>query len=202
MEHSSSTDESKRGPTRRAVARGVAWSVPVLLMSAPVPAFAASIDAPVISIGGACKLPGASCSGVFTKGYAFEVTVTNSTPDTIYLYNQPEYQIVVTDDSADIDLFFQAAVDSLTGVVVGFPATLAPGESVTVILNAGSNGNSGNVADIAGSITVPWGNTPTPPDPNDPPPVVAHFTAPGTPPIQSSECTLVLPPNCGVTRPK
>ncbi|GLI28536.1 hypothetical protein ARHIZOSPH14_27780 [Agromyces rhizosphaerae] len=163
---------------------------------ASVPSYAASVGPPIISVGGACKLPGASCSDVFTNGYVFEVSVTNTTNETIWLYNQPGYMIVVTDDSPDIDLFFQAAVNGVTGLVVTFPAELTPGASVTVILNAGSNGDAGNIADIQGTISVPWGNTPGPTDPV-PPPAVAGFTAPGTPPIQSPDCSITLPPNCG-----
>ncbi|BDZ63315.1 hypothetical protein [Agromyces mangrovi Wang et al. 2018] len=174
----------------------MAWSAPAILLAASVPAYAASVGPPTIIIGGACKLPGASCSDAFTKGYVFEVSVTNTTNQTIWLYNEPGAAIVVTDDSPDIDLFFQAAVNATTGVVVSFPAELAPGESVTVILNAGSNGDSGNIADINGTISVPWGNMPTPPDPANPP-VVAGFTAPGTPPIQNPDCSITLPPNCG-----
>ena len=60
---------------RRTVAKGAAWSVPVIAVGAAAPAMAVSSSTPTGEALGACKLPGASCNNVFTKGYAFLVTV-------------------------------------------------------------------------------------------------------------------------------
>lgn len=62
--------------SRRTVARGVAWTAPVVAVATAAPAFAASSGTVTFtSLGIACKLPGASCqndTGV-TKGYVVRV---------------------------------------------------------------------------------------------------------------------------------
>lgn len=50
--------------SRRTVVRGAAWSVPVIAIAGPVPAFAASLRCHPVA---ECKQPGA---GQFTKDYA------------------------------------------------------------------------------------------------------------------------------------
>ena len=112
-----------------------------------------------------------------------------------YLYNQAGFLITFTDTNPDITLFFQAAVDG-NGDVITFPYALADGASISVVMNAGENGNSANQS-LTGSISMPWGHTPTPPDPDNHPPAVDDFSFASTPPIQNPDCTVVLPPNCG-----
>lgn len=58
-------------PDRRTVVRGVAWTVPVVAVSATAPAFATSPTPPNFGKLTACKIPGAS--GDLTKGYKFTV---------------------------------------------------------------------------------------------------------------------------------
>lgn len=71
--------------SRRTVVRGAAWSVPVIAMVAPVPAFAASY--PPIIISGyteAAKCPGQSAGGnenEFTYIFTFTTDSNNVTPD-------------------------------------------------------------------------------------------------------------------------
>jgi hypothetical protein len=74
---SSGADPTKPpGIKRRTVAGAAAWSVPTIAVAAATPATAAS-GVPVIAISGlGCKLPGNSQSTY--KGYAFLLTVTNS----------------------------------------------------------------------------------------------------------------------------
>ncbi|WP_448811688.1 hypothetical protein [Agromyces bauzanensis] len=193
----SDLEEPKTGVTRRTVAKAMAWSVPAVALAVPAPAYAASGGPPTVSVGDACKLPGNACGTLFVKGYLFEVTITNNTGKDIYLYDQAGYEILITEDSPDIDLFFQAAVDSTTGDPITFPYLLADGASITIILNAGENGNSQNVQDLSGTISIPWGHTPTPPDPDNHPPAVDDFSYASTPPYQNPACQLTLPPNCG-----
>ena len=193
----SDLEEPKAGVSRRTVAKAMAWSVPAVALAVPAPAYAASGGPPTIIVGDACKLPGNACGNVFVKGYLFEVTITNNTGKDIYLYNQAGFEILITEDSDDIDLFFQAAIDANTGDPITFPFLLEDGDSLFIILNAGENGNSQNVQDLTGTISIPWGHTPTPPDPDNHPPAVDDFFSASTPPYQNPACQLVLPPDCG-----
>ena len=192
----SDLEEPKTGVSRRTVAKAMAWSVPAIALAVPAPAYAASGGPPTITVGDACKLPGNSCGNVFVKGYVFDVTITNNTGKDIYLYNQAGFQITFTEDNPDITLFFQAAIDASTGDVITFPYLLADGDSVALIFNAGENGNSANTS-LNGSVSVPWGHTPTPPDPDNHPPAVDDFSFADTPPIQNPGCGVILPPDCG-----
>ena len=142
--------------SRRAVAKGLAWSVPAVVTARAAPALAASSEPPAGVAGAGCKLSGSSCAGVFVKGYVFEVTLTNTTGETIFLYNQPGFVITITENNASIDLVFQAAVDATTGQVIRFPYEMPSGSSLTILLNAGENGTSADQP-IAGSIFFPWG---------------------------------------------
>lgn len=102
---------------------------------------------------------------------------------------------MVENVNPDISLTFQAAVDSNGNVVLSptvttylFPA----GTSVTVILNAGTNDNSAQ-SEIGGTVSFPWGHNPTPPDPDNHPPLVIPFYAAVTPPEQNPDCTVDVP---------
>ena len=71
--------------SRRTVVRGAAWSVPVIAVAAPIPAFAASYP-PVIITGytEAGKCPGKSAGGndnEFTYIFTFTTTTPNVTAD-------------------------------------------------------------------------------------------------------------------------
>lgn len=71
--------------SRRTVVRGAAWSVPVIAVAAPIPAFAASFP-PVIITGytEAAKCPGRSAGGnenEFTYIFTFTTTSNNVTPE-------------------------------------------------------------------------------------------------------------------------
>ena len=192
----SDLEEQKTGVSRRTVAKAMAWSVPAIALAVPAPAYAASGGPPTIVVGDACKLPGNSCGNVFVKGYVFDVTITNNTGKTIFLYNQAGFPITFTDDNPDITLFFQAAIDAVTGDVLTFPVELSDGETIAIIMNAGENGNSANTS-LNGSVSIPWGHTPTPPDPDNHPPAVDDFSFADTPPIQNPGCGVILPPDCG-----
>jgi hypothetical protein len=69
-------DTEPRGISRRTVAIGAAWAVPVIALATASPAFAASNG--IISLSGTgCKLPGNSQS--VYKGYVFNMTASNTT---------------------------------------------------------------------------------------------------------------------------
>ena len=61
--------------SRRAVAKGVQWAVPVIAAAAPAPAFAASGGPILTGNGAACKLPGNSQERF--KGYALGFSARN-----------------------------------------------------------------------------------------------------------------------------
>ncbi|MDO5681269.1 MAG: hypothetical protein Q4G46_00375 [Propionibacteriaceae bacterium] len=73
--------DNKPSISRRTLAKGAAWAVPVIALSSQAPAFAASPGEVYFqSLGIACKLPGASCEkdvGI-TKGYIIRVDVCSS----------------------------------------------------------------------------------------------------------------------------
>jgi hypothetical protein len=67
-------DHGSHGISRRTVAKGMAWAVPVIAVAAAVPAYAAS--QPILqATGEGCKLPGSS--GNLYKGYAIGFTANN-----------------------------------------------------------------------------------------------------------------------------
>lgn len=197
----------ERRISRRTIAKGAAWAVPVVPLVVATPAYASSGGGPTVELGDACKLPGNSCGNVFVKGYVFDVSICNTTDKPIYLYDETGFEIGVTDDSDDIDLFFQAAVyttdpdgqgDIEVGDVATFPVLLEPSACIALVLNAGENGNSANVQDLTVTISVPWGHTEDPTlEPDDHDPIEASATYPSTVPIQNPACQVVLPPNCG-----
>ena len=110
--------------SRRSVARGAAWSVPLVALSVAAPAFAASgatVRATSITV---CQ-----CTGQGTKKYALTVTFTNSTTSLVNLTN-----VVITESSNTIQ-----NQDSTAGIVNAGPATT----DVTYYFNRQSNGANG-----------------------------------------------------------
>ena len=67
--------EAPNGVSRRTVTKAMAWAVPVIAVSAAVPAYAAS-QINIHLNGAGCKLPGNSNSTY--KGYAFAVAINNA----------------------------------------------------------------------------------------------------------------------------
>jgi len=187
--------------SRRTIAKGAAWAIPAVPLVMATPAYAASGGGPTIILGDACKLPGASCSGVFVKGYIFDATVCNNTDKDIYLYDEPGYEITFSENSPAISLFFEAAVVATgpnAGDVITFPYLLEAGECIALIFNAGENGNSQNVQNITVTISIPWGHTEVAgDDPDNHPPATDSATYPSTPPEQNPACQVIIPPNCG-----
>lgn len=184
--------------SRRTIAKGAAWAIPAVPLVVATPAYAASGGGPTIVLGDACKLPGNSCGNVFVKGYIFDVSICNNTDKAFYLFDEAGFEITFAEDSPDIDLFFQAAIDATTGDPISFPYLIDPGECVALIFNAGENGNSQNVQNLTVTISMPWGHTlPAGSDPDNHPDATDTATYPSTPPQQNPACQVILPPNCG-----
>jgi hypothetical protein len=86
-------DTEPRGISRRTVAIGAAWAVPVIALATASPAYAASTCTPVFSLGGdSCKCPG---QGQNNKQYFLNICVTDASgctnpapgsPDAIYIW--------------------------------------------------------------------------------------------------------------------
>ena len=71
--------------SRRSVARGAAWTVPIVAVAVSAPAFAASAgSAPQVSILGGCRC---GTGGGTVKPYRLDVTFTNSTIWTFTITN-------------------------------------------------------------------------------------------------------------------
>ena len=67
---------TKKTISRRAVAGGMAWSVPAIAFASAAPAATVSPLFTVDPVGGACKYPGNSTNGVF-QAYMIPVQITN-----------------------------------------------------------------------------------------------------------------------------
>lgn len=135
-------DTSSTTPTlsRRTIAKGAAWALPVMAFAGAAPAFATS---PVVSgsIQSACKYPGSSTSTeLCTKSYRGNGTLTNSSNQTLSVTLRATLDL-------DIDTIHMVVVDNNTVYSSGtgqqnVTISLPPGtHQVSVI---GSNSNSGN----------------------------------------------------------
>jgi hypothetical protein len=115
------------GLTRRRVVQGAAWSVPVIAIAAPVPAFAGASQGILTLDGTGCKLPGNANDAY--KGYAFRLSGTNPRTDTA---------VCVRIDSVTLD-----------------GETLANATNVTVVnLATGQCANLGNPFCIGAGATL------------------------------------------------
>jgi hypothetical protein len=161
--------EAPSGVSRRTVTKAMAWAVPVIAVSAAVPAYAASqinfdLD------GAGCKLPGNSNSTY--KGYAFKLVITNTS--TV----QVEINILsITLNGVSLG---DSALVNLTPAVPTVdpnPFILAPGQSLpsAALLTEGA-GNSSN-----GTLSITYTL-------NDGTPIVVTATVDAAPPINGASC--------------
>ena len=128
--------DAPRHPTRRAVARGLAWSVPVIAVGAPVPALAASA-----ADGGVSALCGSRAQGTFT------VDVTGS--------SSPYVQVVFSHSgsgsstvSAPGSWILSSSSGSTTTYLVPVVSGTAGG-TATVTFSLGQNGTGTVTASIS-----------------------------------------------------
>ena len=163
--------------SRRTIAKGAAWAVPVVPLVVATPAYATSGGGPTGRFIDACTQPGNSCNKDFgfVKGYTFTFSISNPTDQTIYVY--PTVNNVDNPDSANPadklnPLFSLVSVPPksfdyntarrFTGGAIGVPLLqaepIAPGQTLQIIINTGTNGNSSNISG-AGSVYIAWGHT-------------------------------------------
>lgn len=109
-------------PTRRAVAKGAAWAVPVIAVGAPIPMAAAS---PVIIIeqptgdGGGCKEPGKSFSKDFPYAYRLNLKVTTPLDGVVSLVSATSPGGTVSALDGQNFPVFKASNPNLINVVIG-----------------------------------------------------------------------------------
>ncbi|WP_353810163.1 hypothetical protein [Agromyces sp. SYSU T00194] len=162
--------------------------MPVVAVAASMPAFAASGPAPIVLVGVACKLPGASQSrcpaeisqgifaGDFSKAFALPIQVTNNTAKAIVL--KPSVTVTnVRDGDGNPTIPFV-----VQGIYPDYCEPIASGESVNILVFANSD-NSAN-DDVYADLTVPWGHDCA--DADHPPIFIPDLYAPAFPPCSSN----------------
>ena len=172
------------GVSRRTVTKAMAWAVPAIAIAAPVPAFAGASQGILTLDGTGCKLPGNS--NPTYKGYAFNINVSNTTPNTYYSIRV----LSVTLNGSDLGA---AAVLNLSNCeLLSNPFCVGPGQNLTdlalVTAGAGSSSNGQLVVTYEVSETVnPANNTCNPAAPY----TIAPPASTGindVPPINGASC--------------
>ena len=168
--------EATQPISRRNVAKGIAWTAPLIIGATAAPAYASSGGPPTISIGGACKAPGNSCNP-FVKGYIVTMTITNSSHRDVWLYVSPTITVTGTDLALGYAGYSVGGGALQTGNI-----KIPAGEYVTVQLNTTSQNSANKAFDLTLSFT--WGHTANPADDTEHTGtyVTATTTIPATPP--------------------
>lgn len=137
------------GLSRRTLAKGAAWSVPVVAVAGAVPAYAISPKGTVVfNQTGACKLPGNSCKP-FRKGYLLVGQLCNTWSNAT---------VTITASGSSGHIGGQPVVWGFDGFVLDGSSqaqktvTLKPGECVNVKFGVYDRGNSQNTS-IGGSLS-------------------------------------------------
>ena len=168
------TEPTSKTISRRTVAKGAAWTTPVILGGVAAPAYAASGQTPQLSLGQACKAPGNSCNP-FRKGYVVPLTITNPSSKDIWVYVPP----TITTSGTTLNLQY-AGYDDGSGTLNTGHIKIPAGSSVTVKLNATSDNSANQVFTL--SMTFTWGHTSNPAGDTEHSPITVTTTVPGTPP--------------------
>ncbi|EYT48854.1 hypothetical protein [Brachybacterium muris] len=185
--------ETTRQPiSRRTVAKGAAWTAPVILGGIAAPAYAASGSKPIATAGPACKLPGGSCDKdpVNVKwGYLFTFTVSNNDSESVWLYAESGHTPEVN-NTMGFDLRYAGGYGSNgTQYSATDNIEIAPNSYVTFTMIIKDNKNSSNAS---GTITIEfdWGHTADPDGDSDHvDQLVVNVNVPGTNP-----CVKCQPP--------
>lgn len=177
------TEATSKPISRRTVAKGAAWTAPVILGGVAAPAYAASGSTPIITAGPACKLPGQSCSP-FSKGYIFLAKVENTSDKDIYLY-APATVTPIGD--VDFTLNYNGAAVGSTTYGPGDTITIPAGQTVILTLNT-TRSDSGNLV-FSFTISFEWGHTPNPANDRDHvgDPISTTVNVPGTKPCKNCQ---------------
>ncbi len=158
--------ETRRTISRRTIAKGAAWSAPVIAVAASAPASATSGAPPEFTFLSACKSPGNSCK-VFPKGYRFVFTVCNDDPlQSIWIYS------VTYTDLVGTNLTLQHASPTL-------PYEVAAGGCSNITFQADSSSSANAV--FTGTMLVSWGHE-SGGDPKNHPAIPVDFAVTGTSP--------------------
>jgi len=177
-----------RGLTRRRVVQGAAWSVPVIAIAAPVPAFAGASQGSLTLDGTGCKLPGNSNSSY--KGYAFNLNAKNTTA--------LKKCILITSVTLNSQDLGSVTVLNLAGsganacVPLGNPICLAPGETLNelALLTTNAANSSNGILEVTYKEAVGSGSsTCSCTGAQYGPALKASTTINGAPPINGSSCT-------------
>src|SRR5688572_29327601 len=127
-------------PTRRTVAKGMAWSVPVVIGVSAAPAYGTVSPGPVYidSIGESCKFPGQSVPG---KEYGYKMLIA-------WVNNTDEVQTVVINS---FDLSGKPTTD-----VTPKEFDIAPGTSYVefIVYSSNSAQRSGYISYTAAGMTT------------------------------------------------
>lgn len=167
-----SGSEAPNGVSRRTVTKAMAWAVPVIAVSAAVPAYAAS-QVNITFLGGGCKLPGNS--NPTYKGYAFLVSVSNSSSVPV--------EIKITNFTLDGNSLGSTALVGLppslvgVGVVRSNPFILPPNLSVpaAALVTSGAPNSQNGVLSITYQVAGAA-------------PITKTVTVGDAPPINGSSC--------------
>lgn len=158
------------GVSRRTVTKAMAWAVPVLAVSAAVPAYAASQINFQLN-GAGCKLPGNS-NGIF-KGYAFALVITNNSTVPITINIQS-----ITLNGTDLGLTALVNLTPNPATVDQNPFNLNPGQGIAdgalVTQNAANSSN--------GTLTITY-------TVNNGTPITVSATVNSAAPINGASCT-------------
>lgn len=161
------------GISRRTVTKAVAWSIPVIAIAAPAPAFAASGG--ILNFAGlGCKLPGNSNS--IYKGYGFLLSVSNGTNNVITL----DITKITLNNS---DLGAVRTVNLATGTIQNNPFVLPANTSaprVALLTEKAPNSQNGT---LSVTYTIDGGTTFT----------TVTATVPAAPPINGASCSTFTP---------
>ncbi|UTT65369.1 hypothetical protein NMQ01_11685 [Janibacter sp. CX7] len=162
------TEATSKPISRRTVAKGAAWTAPVILGGVAAPAYAASGGKPTIVPGSACKQPGNSCdSGSkpygINKGYVMKFTITNTSAKDIWLYTggtYPNYGPQIT-NTAGLPLVYSGGRIGGTYYAPGTHIPVPAGGTVIFLLGVSGQDDSANlVFDL--TVRFQWGHTANP----------------------------------------
>lgn len=177
------TETTRKPISRRTMAKGAAWTAPVILGGVAAPAYAASGGKPTITPGGHCKQPGNSCNPI-VKGYVFTYRITNTSSKTVYLYTGGSYGPTISTGGV-LPLSYAGARVGGTFYPPGTHIPIPAGASVQLLITTGSS----NSADLVFTFTVgfQWGHTPNPADDTEHvgDPLTSSINVAGTPPCEN-----------------
>lgn len=149
---------TKKTISRRAVAGGMAWSVPAIAFASAAPAATVSPLFTVDPVGGACKYPGNSTNGVF-QAYMIPVQITNIANERVCVSNVSG-SVTFEGSVPDGSPAWWTNKPHLPGAapLVG-DVCLDPGESRTLYYVIDNAGNSGNRAGVLAGTYLGTGQT-------------------------------------------